>query len=170
MLSLIQSLLGGNGQMSDIAINWIAKHPNTIALCKTMNWDVNSFCDTIKGGFGYLTNSYKERPPFAKTEQQRLEDTKKVYLELKGYECLDETERMILACKTAGFNAKETFDGLKLESTLSVEQVANIGMTAQEKYLKVAKMAGVGATTSSVEQSSNINLKEIFESMNTKPS
>jgi hypothetical protein len=61
----------------------------------------------------------------------------------------------------SGFNAKEIHDSLNVQE--SVEHVAKTIQQAQEKYLNSAKMAGIGATKSDVEQTYKVNMTELFK-------
>lgn len=161
MNNILQSLLGGNVQIMDFVLNWIFTQPFIINMAKTLNWDISHMREVLKGGIEYVSKNYKQRQPFAKTIEQRCADTTRIYNELQGYQCLDETEKRFLSARMAGFNAKEIHDSLNISE--SVEHVANVINKAQEKYLESAKLAGVGATKTEVEQTSKVNLSELFK-------
>lgn len=162
MNNLIAGLLnGGNGQLMDIALNWLFSQPMTTTLAKTLNWDISHMRQVVKGGIEYISQNYQQRQPFAKTIEQRCADTTRIYNELQGFECLNETEKRYLSATMSGFNAKEIHDSLNVSE--SIEHVSQIIQQAQEKYLKSAKMAGVGATKSDVEQTFKVNMSELFK-------
>lgn len=162
--TILQSVMqnGGQGQVVDFALNWIFQQPKAIAFCKMANWDIAHLKEAIKGGISYVSNAYSQRQPFAKTIQQRNEDVVKIFTELQGFACLDDTERKVLAAKMAGFNAREAWEGLNLQNSMSVEQVIQVGNSAQEKYLNAAKLAGVGASSNSVEESAKVDLNSVL--------
>lgn len=162
MNNLIASLLnGGNGQLMDIALNWLFSQPMATTLAKTLNWDINHMRQVLKGGIEFISQNYQQRQPFAKTIEQRCADTTRIYNELQGFECLNETEKRYLSATMSGFNAKEIHDSLNVQE--SIEHVSQVIQQAQEKYLKSAKMAGVGATKSDVEQTYKVNMTELFK-------
>jgi Na+/phosphate symporter len=161
MNNLLQSLLGGNMQVMDFVLNWLFNQPMTTSFAKTLNWDLSHMRQVLKGGIEYVSNSYKQRQPFAKTLEQRCADTTRIYNELQGFECLNETEKRYLSARMAGFNAKEIHDSLNVQE--SVEHVSDIINKAQEKYLQSAKLAGVGASKNDVEQTSKVNMTELFK-------
>lgn len=171
MNNLLQTILGafsqgkGNGQIVEFALNWLFQQPNAVAVCKAMNWDIANLKDAIKGGISYASKAYSERIPFVKTVEQRVQDVKTIYKELQGFACLDELEAMVLASKLAGFNAKEILHGLELNDKMTVEQISNMALAAQEKYSKAAKEAGIGITANNIEQSSNVDLTSVFKSI-----
>lgn len=162
MNNLIASLLnGGNGQIMDIALNWLFSQPMATTLAKTLNWDIQHMRQVVKGGIEFISQNYQQRQPFAKTIEQRCADTTRIYNELQGFECLNETEKRYLSASMSGFNAKEIHDSLNVQE--SVEHVSQVIQQAQEKYLKSAKMAGIGATKSDVEQTFKVNMSELFK-------
>ena len=162
MNNLIASLLnGGNGQLMDIALNWLFSQPMATTLAKTLNWDIQHMRQVLKGGIEFISQNYQQRQPFAKTIEQRCADTTRIYNELQGFECLNETEKRYLSASMSGFNAKEIHDSLNVQE--SVEYVAKTIQQAQEKYLNSAKMAGIGATKSDVEQTFKVNMSELFK-------
>lgn len=161
MNNLLTSLLSGNVQLTEFVVNWLFNQPMATTIAKTLNWDIANMQQVVKGGIEYITKNYQQRLPFAKTIEQRCADTTRIYNELQGFECLNETEKRYLSAKMAGFNAKEIHDNLNI--TESVEQVASITAKAQEKYLQSAKLAGVGATQSEVEPTSRVNMSELFK-------
>lgn len=162
MNNLIANLLnGGNGQLLDIALNWLFSQPMATTLAKTLNWDIQHMRQVVKGGIEYISQNYQQRQPFAKTIEQRCADTTRIYNELQGFECLNETEKRYLSASMSGFNAKEIHDSLNVSE--SIEHVSQVVQQAQEKYLKSAKMAGIGATKSDVEQTFKVNMNELFK-------
>ena len=162
MNNLIASLLnGGNGQLLDIALNWLFSQPMATTLAKTLNWDISHMRQVVKGGIEYISQNYHQRQPFEKTIEQRCADTTRIYNELQGFECLNETEKRYLSATMSGFNAKEIHDSLNVSE--SIEHVSQVIQQAQEKYLKSAKLAGVGATKSDVEQTFKVNMSELFK-------
>jgi hypothetical protein len=163
MNNLLTALLsgGGNSQIVDFALNWLFNQPMATTFAKTLNWDVNHMRQVVKGGIDYIAQNYQQRQPFAKTIEQRCADTTRIYNELQGFECLNETEKRYLSASMSGFNAKEIHDSLNVQE--SVEHVAKTIQQAQEKYLNSAKMAGIGATKSDVEQTYKVNMTELFK-------
>ena len=155
MNNIIQSLLGGNANVMDFVLNWLFNQPMTISIAKTLNWDLSHMRQVLKGGIEYISKNYQQRQPFAKTLEQRCADTTRIYNELQGFECLNETEKRYLSARMAGFNAKEIHDSLNVQE--SVEHVSDIINKAQEKY------AGVGASKSDVEQTLKVNMTELFK-------
>ena len=163
LASIMQN--GGQGQIVDFALNWLFNQPKAIAFCKFVNWDINHLKNAIKGGISYVSEAYSKRETFAKTETQRMEDCARVFTELQGFNCLTNQEAQILATKFAGFNAVEAWKGLGLQNSMNVERFIEIGNQAHEKYMQVAKQAGVGVSANGVEPSSNVDLKTLFSKL-----
>lgn len=165
MNGLLQTLLanGGSSQLLEMALNWAFSQPMANSLCKSLNWDINHAKQSIVGLIDFATKTYQQRTPFSKTIEQRMADTTQIYQELVGYHTINEFERRLLASRLAGFNAKEIQVGLALQDKYSVEQISDIINEAQKKYLESSKKAGVSAVGGNIEQSSNVNLQEMFQ-------
>lgn len=176
MNSFVQTILNGmasgnaKGQLIDVALNWLLNQPQAVAFCKSLNWDVANMREVIKGGINYFTTAYNQKIPFERTEQQRKEDGKNNYLRLKGFSCLSELEKSVLAFRMAGFNAQEVQEGLAIQNQYSVEQVIEIGETAYKKYAEVAQAGGIGSTKSTTEPPSQLDLKSIISGINAADS
>ena len=165
MNSILQALLanGASGQIIEFALNWALSQPVATNICKNLNWDVSNLRSTILGAIEYASKSYQNRVPFAKTIEQRMADTTKIYQEMVGFESLSELEKRVLSARMAGFNVREIQSGMGLEDKYSVEQLSAMVDTAQKKYSDVAKMAGIGVVGGNVEQSSKVDLNAIFK-------
>ena len=161
MNNLLQSLLGGNVQILDVILNWAFNQPMATNIAKTLNWDIHHMRDVVKSGIEFVSKNYQQRQPFSKTIEQRCADTTRIYNELHGFECLTEIEKRYLSASMAGFNAKEIHDSLNVQE--SIEQVATTISKAQEKYLQASKLAGIGNTKNNVEETSRVNMNELFK-------
>lgn len=159
---------GASSQVLDFALNWILSQPMATQFCKSLNWDVQNLRSTIIGAIDYATKSYQNRVPFAKTIEQRMNDTTRIYQEMFGFESLSELEKRLLSARMAGFNVREIQSGMGLEEKYSVEQITSMIQEAEKKYAVASKNAGIGIMGGNIEPSSKIDLNSIFKNISAE--
>ena len=160
-LSAILGILG-NGKISDTITDWIITNPNVVSVAKSINWDLYDAKETLTEVFEIAKKRFSERKPFSKTIEERLEATKRNFVEMLGYDCLNDTEKKMLSASLSGFNANEIKSYLDEAKNLSVEQVTQAIDVAYDKFSKATKLAGVGMSKNGIEQSQSIDFSKAF--------
>jgi hypothetical protein len=129
---------------------------------------VQNLRSTILGAIDYASKSYQNRVPFAKTIEQRMNDTTRIYQEMFGFESLSELEKRVLSARMAGFNVREIQSGMGLEDKYSVEQMTTMISNAEKKYTEASKNAGIGVMGGNIETSTKVDLNAIFKNISAE--
>lgn len=165
---VVETAVNNPDQISKFVSDFAMNNSTVRSFLKSMNWSAKGFSNLVQKSVTGLLAEFKHREPFSVSDEDRVNKFSVTYPELLGYDCLSNIEARILAAGLAQFNGKEIQKMFKLEGQLSVEQIHVIAEEAHKKYMEAATKANVGVTSTTVEQSSQIDLGAIADQLDSK--
>lgn len=149
---LFESFINNPQQVANFMKEFAMKSPQIKAFCKGMDWDINNLVDTGTNIVLYGVKSYKERKPFAATEETRSVDFVEKYTEICKFKSFTEDEAKILAAGLARYNDSEIIKAFHFESRYKNEDIRKIAEEAYIKLQKLSEQSNIGVVGTNIEK------------------